>query len=170
MTMRDDEIGAEHHEILKLADVKGEARRNEQKIPEQSAEGSEKKRGPSSQAGGSKKDRQQIKQSHRPVTGVSEDRQRQSGDSGSDEKGDAEVAPRHAGQTFLDRVAPRLHRFLSRNHVNVDVPAVAHEPAQRVPLPETCPASAQRFADDDLGNVVLSRNAQKRFSDINSRR
>ena len=31
---RDHEIGAEHHEVVKMGDVKSEARRNEQKIPE----------------------------------------------------------------------------------------------------------------------------------------
>jgi hypothetical protein len=30
----DHEVGAEHQEILEVTDVKGEARRNEEKIPE----------------------------------------------------------------------------------------------------------------------------------------
>ena len=38
---RDNEIRAEHHEILELADVKSELRRNKQEIPEQRAEGGE---------------------------------------------------------------------------------------------------------------------------------
>src|SRR6516162_10870413 len=32
---RDDEIRAEHHEVLELADVKRVARRNEQKVPQE---------------------------------------------------------------------------------------------------------------------------------------
>src|SRR5262245_44603100 len=35
---RDNEIRTEHHEVMEMRDVKGEARRNEQKIPEQRAE------------------------------------------------------------------------------------------------------------------------------------
>src|SRR5262245_43734223 len=44
------EVSAEHHEIFEPADRKSEAGRNEQKIPEQRTEGSEKKSWPSTQA------------------------------------------------------------------------------------------------------------------------
>ena len=94
--MRDHEIGAEHHEIVKVTDVKGEARRNEKKIPEQRTECGEEKRRPAPQARGSKNNREQIKKSDRPVAGVIENRQRQSGDGGRDSEGDAEVLPRDA--------------------------------------------------------------------------
>ena len=44
-----------------------------------------------------------------------------------------------------------------------------HEPAQRIAFPKI-PACAQRFADDDLRDVVLTRNAQQCLSDITARR
>ena len=74
---RDHEIGAEHHEVVELADVKSEARRNEEKIPEQRAERGEKKRRPPAQTRCGENDREQIKKRDRPVTGVIEDRQGQ---------------------------------------------------------------------------------------------
>ena len=43
---RDDEIGSEHQEVVEVRDVKGEARGNEEKIPEQRTKGGEKKRWP----------------------------------------------------------------------------------------------------------------------------
>ena len=74
---RDHEIGAEHHEIVEVRDVKSEARRNEEEIPEQRAERGEKERRPAAQSRGGEHDRQQIKKRDRPVAGVIEDRQRQ---------------------------------------------------------------------------------------------
>ena len=43
---RDHEIRAEHHDVVKMRDVKSEARRDEEKIPEHRAEGGEKEGGP----------------------------------------------------------------------------------------------------------------------------
>ena len=99
---RDHEIGAEHHEVVKVRDVKGEARRNEEKIPEQRAERGEKKRRPPAQPCGGENDREQIEKRNGPVASVIEDRQRQGGHDGGDGKCDAKVAPGRAGQTFLD--------------------------------------------------------------------
>src|SRR4029077_4147536 len=163
---RDHEIRAEHHEILNLADVKGETRGNEQKIPEQRAKAGEKECRPAAQTRGREHDGEQIKKRDRPVPGVIEDEQTQRGDASGDDARNAESTPRCAGQTFLDRLALRRRRLLRRNHVNVDVPAVAHEPAQCITCPKSGPSSAKRFADDDLSHVVWPRNPQKRFANV----
>src|SRR6267143_409296 len=72
---RDNEIRAEHQEVVKMGDVKGEAWRNEQKIPKQRAERGEKQGRPSAQSGGGENDCEQIEKRNGPVTGVIEDRQ-----------------------------------------------------------------------------------------------
>ena len=46
MTSGDHEIGAEHHEIVKMGDEKSETRRDEEKIPKKRAECGEKQRRP----------------------------------------------------------------------------------------------------------------------------
>ena len=70
---RDDEIGAEHHEVVQLADVKGEARRNEEEVPEHRAESGEKERRPPAQTRGGKNDGEQIEERDRPIAGVVDD-------------------------------------------------------------------------------------------------
>jgi hypothetical protein len=69
----DYEVRTKHHEILELADVKSEAWRNEQKIPEQRTEGSEKKRRPAAQSHSGEYDCKQIEERDRPVTDVIND-------------------------------------------------------------------------------------------------
>ncbi len=58
----DDKVRAEHHEVLELADVKREAWRNEQKIPEQRAEGSENERRPAAQSHSGEYDCEQVEE------------------------------------------------------------------------------------------------------------
>ena len=69
----DYEIRTEHHEILELADVKSEARRNEQKVPKQRAKRGEKKRRPATQTHSGEDDCEQIKERDRPVADVVQD-------------------------------------------------------------------------------------------------
>src|ERR1700682_1886603 len=57
-------------------------------------------------------------------------------------------------------------RFFRRDHVDVDVTALAHEPAQRVAFPKACPSRAERLADDNLSDVVLTGDAEQRFADV----
>src|SRR5207247_10004818 len=45
----DDEVRAEHHAVLELADVKPKAWRNKQKVPQERAESREEKRRPTAQ-------------------------------------------------------------------------------------------------------------------------
>ena len=68
------------------------------------------------------------------------------------------------------RFASWLDRFLCRDHVNVDVAAIAHEPAQQIRLQKAEPRRAQRFPHYNLRNVVLSGDTQQRFSNIPARR
>ena len=70
----DNKVRAEHHEVLELADVKSEARRNEQKIPEQRAKGGEKKRRPAAQSHSGEDDCEQIEERDRPVVDEIDDR------------------------------------------------------------------------------------------------
>jgi len=72
---RDHEVGAEHQEVLKLTDVKGEARRNEKKIPENRAECGEKQRRPTAQTRSCQNNCEQVKERNRPIAGEIEDRQ-----------------------------------------------------------------------------------------------
>src|SRR4029077_3977790 len=90
---RDHEIGAEHHEVVEVGDVKGEARRDEEKIPKQRAERGEKKRRRPAQSCGGENDGEQIEKRNGPVTSVIEDRQGQGGYDRRDDKCDAKVAP-----------------------------------------------------------------------------
>jgi hypothetical protein len=53
--------------------------------------------------------------------------------------------------------------------MNVDVAAVAHQPAQGIALQKTEPARPERFPDDDLCDVVLARDAEQRFSNVTAR-
>src|SRR5204862_1532648 len=57
---RDHEIGGEHHHVVQVRDVEGEARRDEEEIPEHRAERSEKERGPAAQTRRGEDDRKQI--------------------------------------------------------------------------------------------------------------
>ena len=71
----DNKVRAEHHEVLELADVKREARRNEQKIPQQRAEGSENERRPAAQSHSGEDDCKQIEKRDRPVIDKVDDQQ-----------------------------------------------------------------------------------------------
>src|SRR4029450_5979720 len=153
---RDHEVRAEHHEVLKLLNVERKARRNIKEIPEHGAERGEKERWPSPTAHSGKPAGKQQKKPNGIVPSGAKNRQGNRGDDGGDSERDAEVTPRRARQTFLDRVTPQLHRLLGRDHVDVDIAAVSHEPAQRVALPKIKPARAHRLTDDDLRDVVLA--------------
>src|SRR5262245_35901512 len=166
----DNKVRTEHHEVLELADVKSEAWRDEQKIPEQRAETSEKKRRPPPKSHSGDYDCEQIEERDSPVTDVVKDRQGEPRHDTGDAKRDSKFLPRCASQTFLERFTFRLRAFFRRNHVNVDVAAISHEPAQGITLPKTEPACSERLPNDDLGYVVLARHTQKRFSNVPARR
>src|SRR5262249_46049584 len=68
----DNKIRTEHHEVFELTDVKSEAWRNEQEVPEQRAERGQKKCRPSPQTHSDDHDRKQIEERNRPVTDVVE--------------------------------------------------------------------------------------------------
>ncbi len=53
--------------------------------------------------------------------------------------------------------------------MDVDVAAVAHQPAQGIALQKTEPARPERFPDDDLCDVVLARDTQQRFTNVTAR-
>ena len=61
----DDKQRAEHHHVLKLADVKCESRRNKEKIPEQGAKRGQKESRPSTQPRSGEHNGEQIKQRDR---------------------------------------------------------------------------------------------------------
>src|SRR5215472_5240497 len=69
----DDEVSAEHHEVFEFADVKREAWRNEQKVPEQRAKCSQEKCGPATQSHSSDYDCEQIEERDCPITNVIKD-------------------------------------------------------------------------------------------------
>ena len=46
------------------------------------------------------------------------------------------------------------------------LPLLPHEPAQRVAFQKACPPRAERLADDNLSDVVLTGDTQQRFADI----
>ncbi len=62
---RDHEIRAEHHEVVQMRDVKSEARRNEQEIPEQRAE-QRRERASASDASGWPRERPRANRRARP--------------------------------------------------------------------------------------------------------
>src|SRR5262249_28328505 len=105
---RDNEIRAEHHEVLELADVKSEPRRNEQKVPEQRTESGEKERRPAPQSHSGQDDSKQIKESDRPVIDKVHDQQRETSHASSDAERDSKLLPGRARQTFLERFTSRL--------------------------------------------------------------
>src|SRR6478672_4486368 len=63
-----------------------------------------------------------------------------------------------------------LRAFFGGNHVNIDVAAIAHEPAQQIRPEKTEPRVPQRFPHYDLRNIVLSGDTQQCFSNIPARR
>ena len=103
----DDEIRAEHHEVLELADVKREAWRNEQKIPQQRAESGENKGRPAAQSHSGEDDCEQVEERDRPVTDKIEDQQREAGNASSDAERDSKLLPGRARQTFFERFTSR---------------------------------------------------------------
>src|SRR5882724_2529754 len=162
----DDEIRAEHHEVVKMGDVKSKARRNEQKIPEKRDERGEKQRRPAAQPCGGENNGEQIEKRDSPIAGVTEYRQAENGDARRDAKGDTKVTPRGACESFLKSFSCRRHRLLCRDHVDVDVATITHEPAQRVASQKACPSRAQRLADNNLSDVVFTGDTEQRFADI----
>ena len=80
----------------------------------------------------------------------------------------SKISPWRAGETFLDRFVTRLRRFIARDHVNIDVAAIPHEPAHQIGLEKTEPRRPQRFAHYELRNIVLSRDAQQSLTNIPS--
>ena len=138
-------------------DVKSEARRNEEKIPEQRAERGEKERRPAAQARGGEDHREQIEERDRPVAGVIEDGQTRTRSRPRRCPGRIPNSRQGARrqtflQTFRAAAAP-LHpigiMWMSM------LPLWRISQRERIAFPKAQPARPQRFADDDLGDVVL---------------
>src|SRR4030095_8436209 len=162
----DHEIRAEHHEVVKMRDVKREAWRNEQEIPQKRAESGKKEGRPPAQSRSSENDGEQIEKRDSPIAGIVEYRQAESGDAAGDSKSETEITPWGACQSLLNAFSSRRRRFLGRNHVNIDVAAVTHEPPQWVALPKGKPPSSQRLSNYDLRDVMFTRDPQQRFPNI----
>src|SRR5262249_7811587 len=69
----DNKIRAEHHEVFELTDVKGEAWRNEQKVPKQRAQRGQKKCRPAAQSHSGEDDCEQIEERNGPIADVVKD-------------------------------------------------------------------------------------------------
>src|SRR5215470_10501737 len=103
----DNEIRPEHHEVVKMRDVKRKARRNEQKIPEKRAESREKQCRPAAQSRSSQNDSEQVEKRHSPIAGIIEYRQAENRNSRSDAKRATEITPRGAFESLLNRFSSR---------------------------------------------------------------
>ena len=121
----DDEIRAEHHEVVQLTDVKSESRRDEQKVPQHRAQSGEQQCRPAPQAGGGKNNREQIKQRDSPIASVSKGREANRRYAARNKKREPKIFPRCADETFIDCLALRLGRFVRRDDMDIDVAAVA---------------------------------------------
>src|ERR1700742_183321 len=89
----DDKINAEHHEVGQLADVESEARRDEEKIPKECAQGREKQSRSAMEAQSGDGHREKIEQRYGPVASKSKDCQREYRDNGCDENRDSVFVP-----------------------------------------------------------------------------
>ena len=164
---RDDEKRAEHDPILGPANVQRKARWNEQEIPRKRAQRREHENRSTPQHGAGDGDGEQVDQRHCPITDERQREQPDQCDGDGDNDGDGicdwparkPLAPRQlesCGSLFAD-------------HEQIDATAILEQPADRRRSQPRAQTGQFRLARDNLRDVVLTRDAEKRFANVRAR-